>query len=115
MQSSSLGRSTYLSARAVARTAPAQALQLALAAGPAVMVYGGPGANLRTGSVDLGGVLELSMRVRVVHRLALEMAVSNYLYGSSYIGDPLQTGSQTTRSVFRHDLLLLPGLVYSWP
>jgi hypothetical protein len=110
-------RTTYLSTRAVVRTKPTSGFQLTLAAGPALMLYGGPGMNLRTRSADFGGVLEASARLRVVHRLALELGVSNFFYGSSYLADPMQTGSQssTTHSVFRHDLLLLPGLVYTWP
>jgi hypothetical protein len=110
-------RTTYLSARVVARTAPARSLQLAIAAGPALMVYGGTGTNLRSRGADVGGVIEASARLRIVHQLAFEVAVSNYFYGSSYVADPTQGGSQAgaTRSVFRHDLLLLPGLVYTWP
>ncbi len=109
-------RTIYLSARAVARTMPAKSLQFAIAAGPAVMVYAGTGTNLRSRGADVGGVIEASARLRIVRQLAFELAVSNYFYGSSYVADPLG-GSQAdaTRSVFRHDLLLLPGLVYDWP
>ena len=108
-------RTTYLSARAAVRTSPAPTFQLGVAAGPAVMIYGGPGTNLRTRGADIGGVLEVSARLRIVHQLAFELAVSNYLYGSSYRAEPTQFGSQTgAKSVFRHDLLLLPALVYSW-
>jgi hypothetical protein len=109
-------RTTYLSARAVARTSPAKSLQLAVAAGPAMMIYSGPGTNLRTRGADVGGVLEVSARLRIVHQLGFEVAVSNYFYGSSYGVDPTLGGGQAggTRNVFRHDLLLMPGLVYSW-
>jgi hypothetical protein len=106
-------RTTYLSARAVARTSSTRGFQMALAAGPAVMIYGGPGTNLRTRGADVGGVLEVSGRLRLAHRLAFELAVSNYLYGSTYLPDG--SDSQTTQSVLRHDLLLLPTLVFTWP
>jgi hypothetical protein len=108
-------RTAYLSARAVARTSPTRSLQLAIAAGPAVMIYGGPGTNLRTRGADVGGVLEASARLRLVHRLAVEIAVTNYLYGSSYLADGTGSQAGATRSVFRHDLLLLPALVFTWP
>jgi hypothetical protein len=110
-------RTTYLSARAVARTMPANRFQLSISAGPAVMVYGGTGTNLRSRGADVGAVIEAGARLRIVHRLAFELAVSNYFYGSSYVTDPTQAGSQAgaTRGVFRHDLLVLPGLVYTWP
>jgi hypothetical protein len=78
-------RTTYLSARAVARTSPTSGFQLAVAAGPALMVYGGTGTNLRTRDVDVGGVIELSARLRIAGPLAMELAVGNYLYGSSYL------------------------------
>jgi hypothetical protein len=109
-------RTTYLSTRAVFRTAPDRRLQFGVAAGPAVMIYGGTGTNLRTRGADVGGVVEASARLRIVHQLALQVAASNYFYGSRYRSDPMQGGSQiaATQSVFRHDLLLLPGLVYSW-
>jgi hypothetical protein len=99
-------RTTYLSARGVARTDPGRKFQLSLAAGPAVMLYGGTGENLRTRDTDFGGVLELGSRLRVTNWVGVELAVSNYLYGSRY---------RDGRSVFRHDLLILPGLVFSWP
>jgi hypothetical protein len=98
-------RTTYLSARGVARTAPGRQLQLSAAAGPAVMLYGGTGENLRTRDADLGGVLELGARLRVTQWLGAELAVSNYFYRSRY---------QNEGSVFRHDLLIMPGLVFSW-
>jgi hypothetical protein len=79
------------------------------------MIYGGPGTNLRTRGADVGGVLEASARLRLVHRLAVELAVSNYLYGSSYLADGTGSQAGATRSVFRHDLLLLPALVFTWP
>lgn len=111
-------RTTYLSARVVVRTSPAGAIQGALAAGPAAMLYGGTGTNLRTRDVDLGGVLEASARVRLIHHLAFELAVSNYFYGSSYVAEGteivLQDQRGTARSLFRHDVLVLPGLVYTW-
>jgi hypothetical protein len=80
------------------------------------MIYGGTGTNLRTRGADAGAVLEGSARVRIVHELAFEVAVSNYFYRSSYASAPTQGGSQAgaPRNVFRHDLLLLPRLVYSW-
>lgn len=109
-------RTTYVSARAVARTAPAKRLSLAVAVGPALMAYGGTGSNLRTRDTDVGGVLEVSSRLRVAGPVAVELAVSNYLYSSSYAASTTQVGGQTgaTRSVFRHDPLLLLGLVWAW-
>jgi hypothetical protein len=108
-------RTTYLSARAVLRTAPTKPIQLALAGGPALMIYAGTGTNLRTQGADVGAVLEVSARLRIVHQLAFEVAVSNYLYGSTYVAGPIPEGGQAAAlSVFRHDVLLLPGLVYSW-
>ena len=108
-------RTTYLSTQAVARTSPTRSLGLAIAAGPAVMIYSGTGTNLRTRGADVGGVLEASARLRLVHRLAVELAVSNYFYGSTYLPDGTGSTAGATRSVFRHDLLLLPALVFSWP
>jgi hypothetical protein len=96
------------------RTAPDRGLQFAVAAGPALMIYGGTGTNLRTRGADVGAVLEASARLRIVRQLSFQLAVANYLYGSSYRADPTQGNGEATRSVFRHDLLLLPGLVYTW-
>jgi hypothetical protein len=97
-------RTTYLSARGVARTSPARRLHLFAAAGPALMLYGGTGENLRTSDTDIGGVLEVGARLRATRWLGVELALSNYLYRSHYRDDG---------SVFRHDLLILPGLVVS--
>jgi hypothetical protein len=108
-------RTTYVSTRAVVRTSPTRSQGLSIAAGPAVMIYGGTGTNLRTRGADVGGVLEASARLRLVHRLSVELAVSNYLYGSSYLPDGTGSPTGATRSVFRHDLLLLPALVFTWP
>jgi hypothetical protein len=99
-------RTTYLSARAVARTSPTRRAQLFAAAGPALMLYGGTGENLRTRDADPGGVLELGARLRMTQWLGAELALSNYFYGSRY---------RDGESVFRHDLLILPGLVFSLP
>jgi hypothetical protein len=98
-------RTTYLSVRGVARSAPARRLQLSVAAGPALMLHGGTGENLRTSGTDLGGVLELGARLRTTHWLGIELAVSNYFYGSTY---------RDEGSVFRHDFMIMPGLVFSW-
>lgn len=98
-------RTTYLSARGVARTGPQRRLQFFVAAGPALMLYGGTGENLRTRDTDVGGVLELGTRLRAAEWLGVELAVSNYFYGSNY---------KAEGSVFRHDVLILPGLVVTW-
>lgn len=99
-------RTTYVSARGVLRTSPLRRFNLFAAAGPAIMLYGGPGTNLRTRDYDVGGVVETGARLRVNALLGVELAVSNYLYHSNYRdGD----------SVFRHDLLILSGLVFTWP
>lgn len=108
-------RTTYLSVRAVTRTAPDKRVQFAVAAGPALLIYGGTGTNLRTRGADLGAVLEGSARLRLTPQLAFRLAASNYFYRSRYRPDPLEGGpAGATRRVFRHDLLLLPGLVYFW-
>jgi hypothetical protein len=106
-------RTTYLSARAMIRTSPEKLFQFGLAGGPAVMIYSGTGTNLRSRGADVGGVLEASARLRIVHQLAFEVAISNYLYNSTYVPVP-EVGQATGRSVFRTDVLLMPGLVYSW-
>jgi hypothetical protein len=98
-------RTTYLSARGVVRTSPVRRLHLFAAAGPALMLYGGTGENLRTSDADLGGVLDVGARLRATPWLGIELALSNYFYGSRY---------RDQGSVFRHDLLILPGLVFSW-
>jgi hypothetical protein len=99
-------RTTYVSARGVVRTSATRRAQLFAAAGPALMIYHGTGENLRTRDADLGGVVEVGGRLHVSNRLAVELALSNYLYGTRY---------QDQGSVFRHDFLILPGLLYSWP
>lgn len=106
-----INRTTFVSARAILRTSPANGVQLAVAAGPALMMFGGTGTNLRTRDADIGGVIELSARVRVMGRLGLELAASNYLYGSTYTAGSAPGGGSAGR-VFRHDLVLLPGV--SW-
>jgi hypothetical protein len=98
-------RTTYLSARGVARTAPLGRLQLLVAAGPALMLHGGTGTNLRTRNTDAGGVLEVGARLRASSWLGVQLGLSNYFYSSRYTADG---------SVFRHDLLVMPGLVLSW-
>jgi hypothetical protein len=98
-------RTTYLSARGVARTAPLRRLQLFVAAGPALMLHGGTGTNLRTRNTDVGGVLEVGARLRASAWLGVQLGLSNYFYSSRYTADG---------SVFRHDLLVMPGLVLSW-
>jgi hypothetical protein len=97
-------RTTYLSVRGVMRTSPTRPGQLFAAAGPALMLYGGTGENLRTSDANLGGVLEVGARLRITQWLGAELALSNYFYGSRY---------RDGESVFRHDLLILPGLVFS--
>lgn len=106
-----INRTTFLSARAILRTSPANGFQLAVGAGPAVMRFGGTGTNLRTRDTDIGGVVEVSARVRVMGRLGLELAASNYLYSSTYTAGSAPGGGSAGR-VFRHDLVLLPGV--SW-
>jgi hypothetical protein len=98
-------RTTYLSARGVVRTSPVRRFAVYAAAGPALMLYGGTGDNLRTSDADLGGVLDVGVRLRATPWLQVELSLNNYLYSSQY----RQEGR-----VFRHDLLILPGLVYSW-
>jgi hypothetical protein len=98
-------RTTYLSARGVVRTSPERRAQLFAAAGPALMLYGGTGENLRTSDADVGGVLEVGGRLRANQWLGVELALSNYFYSSRY---------RNEGSVFQHDLLILPGLVVSW-
>ena len=98
-------RTTYISARGALRTSPARRMHFFAAAGPALMLYGGPGENLRTSDANVGGVLEGGARLRVSQWLAVELALSNYFYGSRY---------REEGSVFRHDLLILPGVVVSW-
>jgi hypothetical protein len=80
-------------------------LQLFAAAGPALMLHGGTGTNLRTRDTDIGGVLEIGARLRASAWLGVQVGLSNYFYSSRYAADG---------SVFRHDLLVLPGLVLSW-
>lgn len=100
-----VNRTTYLSARGMIRTSPARSFGVYAAAGPALMVYGGTGENLRTSDVDFGGVLDVGARLRAASWLQVQLSLSNYLYSSEY---------QTEGQVFRHDLLILPGLVYTW-
>ena len=52
-----------------------------------VVTDGGTGNSLRSRDTDVGGVLEASARLRIVRRLSFQVAVSNYLYGSSYFGE----------------------------
>lgn len=96
---------TYLSARGMIRTSPVRSFGVYAAVGPALMLYGGTGDNLRTSDADFGGVLDVGARLRAASWLELELSLSNYLYSSEY---------ETEGSVFRHDLLILPGLVYTW-
>ena len=98
-------RTTYLSARGVARTAPLERLQLFVAAGPALMLHGGTGTNLRTRDTDIGGVLEVGTRWRASDWLGVQLALTNYFYSSSYSSEG---------GVFRHDPIILPGVVLSW-
>jgi hypothetical protein len=114
-----LNRTTYVSGRGVARTAPTGGLQLFIAAGPALMLHGGTGTNLRSRDTDLGGVLEAGARLRVAGRLGVQLALSNYFYGSRYtaVAPSGHSGSEPTTSpgsAFRHDLLVMTGLVLSW-
>jgi hypothetical protein len=98
-------RTTYVSARGMLRTSPVRRFGVYAAAGPALMLYGGTGDNLRTSDADLGAVLDVGARLRATAWLQLELSLSNYLYSSRY---------QTEGEVFRHDLLILPGLAYTW-
>lgn len=98
-------RTTYLSARGVIQTSPERRAQLFAAAGPALMLYGGTGENLRTSDADVGGVLEVGARLRANQWLGFELALSNYLYSSRY---------REEGRVFQHDLLIIPGVVVSW-
>jgi len=96
---------TYLSARGMVRTSPMHGFGVYAAVGPALMLYGGTGDNLRTSDADLGGVVDVGARLRAAPWLQVELSLSNYLYSSEY---------QNEGRVFRHDLLILPGLVYTW-
>jgi hypothetical protein len=110
-------RTTYLSARGVARTSAERRMSFFAAAGPAVMLHGGPGENLRTRDTELGGVLEGGARLRIAGRLGMELAVSNYLYRTRYAAaaPPALDGTiEPAGGIWRHDLLLVSGLVYSW-
>jgi opacity protein-like surface antigen len=104
-----VNRTTYLSVRGIVRTAPGGSFQLYAAAGPALIVHGGSGTSLLSRSTDPGGVLEAGFRVRVARRVGVELAVSNYLYDSRFIGP-----ADGTISDFRDDVLVTPGLVYTW-
>jgi hypothetical protein len=99
-------RTTYLSTRVAVRTDPSRKAQLFAAAGPALMLYGGTGENLRTRDSDIGGALELGARLRITPAVSAELALGNYFYRSRY---------RDEGNVFRHDFLILPGLVVSWP
>jgi hypothetical protein len=99
-------RTTYVSARGAIRTSPLGRFNVYAAAGPALMLHGGTGDNLRTSDADPGAVLDVGARLRVTPRLALELSLSNYFYSSRY---------RDEGRVFRHDLLILPGVVFSWP
>ena len=96
---------TYLSARGMVRTSPMHGFGVYAGVGPALMLYGGTGDNLRTSDADLGGVVDVGARLRAAPWLQVELSLSNYLYSSEY---------QNEGRVFRHDLLILPGLVYTW-
>jgi hypothetical protein len=96
---------TYVSARGMIRTSPVRRFGVYAAVGPALMLYGGTGDNLRTSDADFGGVLDVGARLRAASWLEVELSLSNYLYSSEY---------QSEGRVFRHDLLILPGLVYTW-
>jgi hypothetical protein len=98
-------RTTYLSARGILRTSPVRRFGVYAAAGPALMLYGGTGDNLRASNADLGGVLDVGARLRATPWLQVELSLGNYFYSSQY---------QNEGRVFRHDLLILPGLVYTW-
>jgi hypothetical protein len=99
-------RTTSVSARGVIRTSPVRRFNVYAAAGPALMLYGGTGENLRTSDADLGAVLDVGARLRATPRLGLELSLSNYFYSSRY---------RDEGRAFRHDFLILPGLVFSWP
>ena len=104
-----VNRTTYLSVRGIVRTAPGGSFQLFAAAGPALIFHSGSGTSLLSRNTDPGGVLEAGFRVRVARRVGVELAVSNYLYDSRFIGP-----ADGTISDFRDDVLVTPGLVYSW-
>jgi hypothetical protein len=104
-----VNRTTYLSVRGIVRTAPAGSFQLFVAAGPALIFHSGSGTSLLTRNTDPGGVLEAGFRVRVARQVRVELAVSNYLYDSRFIGP-----SDGTISDFRDDVLVTPGVVYTW-
>jgi hypothetical protein len=111
-------RTTYLSARGVARTPEDRAISLFAAAGPAVMLHGGSGTNLRSRDTELGGVLEGGARIRIAGRLGMELTLSNYLYPTRYPdAAPVELDGtvEPAGSTVRHDLLLLTGITYSWP
>ena len=104
-----VNRTTYLSVRGIVRTAPGGSFQLFAAAGPALIFHGGSGTSLLTRNTDPGGVVEAGFRVRVARRVGVELAVSNYLYDSRFMGT-----TDGNISDFRDDVLVTPGLVYSW-
>ena len=104
-----VNRTTYLSARGIVRTAPGGSFQLYAAAGPALIFHGGSGTSLLSRNTDFGGVLEAGFRVRVARKVGVELAVSNYLYDSRFMGP-----TDGTINDFRDDVLVTPGVVVSW-
>jgi hypothetical protein len=104
-----VNRTTYLSVRGIVRTAPGGSFQLFAAAGPALIVHSGTGTSLLTRNTDPGGVVEAGFRVRVARQVGVELALSNYLYDSRFLGT-----ADGNIEDFRDDFLITPGLVYSW-
>jgi hypothetical protein len=103
---------SYFSVRGVVRTNPERGLQLFGAAGPALIRHGGAGFSYLAGDVDVGGLVEVGARVRLTGGLGLQLALSNYLYPSRYAASEATGATGTTE--FRHDILILPGLTWSW-
>lgn len=106
---------TYISVRGAIRTNPDRRVQAMLAAGPALMVHGGTGTSYLARTTDPGGVIELGGRIRIAGRLGVQIVASNFLYISRYdaaLSSSVSIGGSD--SEFRHDLLILPGLSWSW-
>jgi hypothetical protein len=54
---------------------------------------------------DIGGALEAGARLRIAGRLGMQLALTNYLYSSRYVG--------AAGSAWQNDFLITTGLVFS--
>lgn len=97
-------------------TAPDSRLGLTIGAGPAVIFHRGSGSSLLTRNTDLGGIVDLGGSIRLGSRFAFTLNLHQYLFSSSFaepyagqfVGDPIKpAGSQ-----FRHELVILGGVVW---